>query len=144
MFWMVRFIEICQSNFFFPSLSHGIIICTSAVVPPPRCFGMLLSPGQKVSNSNMHLLDMVSHSLFPIIFLDGFGLWKNVLHALVCFENHQCFIHASCRGSLRSRWGRARMGRPTWSPEHGTPTWLPFSHSMKTRLKVGCMKAAFM
>lgn len=27
---------------------------------PSRCFGMLLSPGQKVSNSDMHLLDMVS------------------------------------------------------------------------------------
>lgn len=26
-----------------------------------RCFGMLLSPGQKVRNSDMHLLDMVRH-----------------------------------------------------------------------------------
>lgn len=35
-----------------------------------RCFGMLLSPGQKVRNSDMHLLDMVRKhpGFFPHLF----------------------------------------------------------------------------
>ena len=37
----------------------------SAVSHPWRCFGMLLSPGQKVRNSDMHLLDMVSTEQTP-------------------------------------------------------------------------------
>lgn len=135
---------------------------------PLRCFGMLLSPGQKVSNSNMHLLDMVSYSV------PSFFTWKNfsppinkcnltylvnnwLLHSLspiisclmlylTCWLHKKlsyvsmCFNMSISLMSLRSRWGRRRMGRPMWSQEHGTPTWLPFSHWMKTRLKVSSMK----
>lgn len=35
---------------------------------PSRCFGMLLSPGQKVCNSDMHLLDMVSRIHYQITY----------------------------------------------------------------------------
>lgn len=71
-----------------------VIICTYVVVPPLRCFGMLLSPGQKVSNSNMHLLDMVSHSLLSFSYENNFfALIKNNLAYLELANN--CFFYSS-------------------------------------------------
>lgn len=51
--WLYEMIS-CKSLLFY---------CSQPVFFSLRCFGMLLSPGQKVRNSDMHLLDMVSRRL---------------------------------------------------------------------------------
>lgn len=81
-----------------------VSLCFHAGAAPPRCFGLLLSPGKNVKNSDMHLLDLVGLSPCVCVFA-GFCFTKPLL-------THTPF---------RSRWERAPTGSLTSSREAGTP-----------------------
>lgn len=87
-----------------------------------RCFGLLLSPGKNVKNSDMHLLDLVG---------DCFCVCLRV-SLCVCVSLLTSFNLCP----FRSQWERAQTGSLTSSREVGTPTRLSSRLWMRKRPKV--------
>lgn len=85
-----------------------------------RCFGLLLSPGKNVKNSDMHLLDLVGDCFRVCVSL---SVWV-------------CLLTSSNLCPSRSRWERVPMGSLTSSQEVGTQTRLSSSLWMRKRPKV--------
>lgn len=102
----------------FPFLCHHCVCVFS------RCFGLLLSPGKNVKNSDMHLLDLVG---------DCF-----LVHVLLCVC--VCLLTSPNLCLLRSQWERAQTGSLTSLREVGTPTRLSSRLWMRKRPKVRAKK----
>lgn len=110
-FFLLPFSLCNPSNFSPLHLCVCVCLCMSVCLNVrllSRCFGLLLSPGKNVKNSDMHLLDLVG---------DCFCV---CLHVSLCVCVSLLTSFNLC--PFRSQWERAQTGSLTSSREVGTPT----------------------
>ncbi len=97
-------------------------MCLFHVCLLSRCFGLLLSPGKNVKNSDMHLLDLVGDCLHVCV--------------CVCLRVCLCLLTPLNLCPFRNQWEKAQTGSLTSSQEVGTPTRLNSRLWMRKRPKV--------
>lgn len=125
--WLLSLAYLCVCVF----LCVYLIVCMRRFFSS-RCFGLLLSPGKNVKNSDMHLLDLVGDCFHMCVCV----VVCVCVYLCACTCVCVCLLTSSNLCPFRNQWEKAQTGSLTSSQEAGTPTRLSFRLWMRKHPKV--------